>query len=78
MVLVRSGGPDLVNFSLIHLYPTFGIIAILCSYSLMVWLLEAISCAVRRWRALSFADIAMIVFAAIVAAAAVIPERFFA
>jgi hypothetical protein len=78
VVLVRSGGPELVGFSLLHLYPTFGIIGILCCYSLMVWLLQAISCVAAHWRSTSVADLAMIAYAILVAAAVVLPERFLA
>ena len=74
--LTRSGGPDLVAFSLIHLYPTFGIIGILCCFSLMIWLLEAISSAAAHWQAISMADVLMILTAILVAAAVVAPERF--
>ena len=76
LILVRTGGPDLVDFSLSQLYPTFGIIGILCCYSLMVWLLQALSYLVARWRWITLTDVVMVGCTFFVAAVAVAPERF--
>lgn len=78
LILVHTGGPDLVDFSLSQLYPTFGIIGILCCYSLMVWLLQALSYLVARWRLICLADVVMVGSTFFVAAIAVAPERFLA
>lgn len=74
--LTRSGGPDLVAFSLIHLYPTFGIIGLLICFSLMIWLVEAISSMATHWKQISMADVVMTVSALLVFAAVVVPDRF--
>jgi hypothetical protein len=76
VVLTRSGGAELVGFSLIHLYPTFGIIGLLCCFSLMIWLLQAISCMATHWQAISMADVVMTLSAILVALAVVAPDRF--
>lgn len=77
-VLVRTGGPDLLDFSLTQLYPTFGIIAILCCFSLLVWLLQAISCLITEWRKIDVGDVVMVLLTILIALAVVAPERFFA
>ena len=75
-VLTRSGEAELVGFSLIHLYPTFGIVGLLCCFSLMIWLLQAVSWVATHWRSASFGDVVMILSAIMVAIAVVIPQRF--
>jgi hypothetical protein len=76
VVLTRAGNAELVGFSVIHLYPTFGIIGLLCCFSLMIWLLQAVSCMASHWQAISMSDVLMILTAILVGAAVVAPERF--
>lgn len=78
IAFIHTTDPELNNFSVTHLYPTFGIMGILCCFSLLVWLLDAAPYVIARWRNLSFGDVVMILLAILAAVAVVIPERFFA
>lgn len=75
---IHTSDPQLASFSLIHLYPTFGIIGILCSFSLLVWLLQAASYLITRWREISLADAVMTILAVLLAILVVMPERLLA
>lgn len=78
ITLIHTTDPQLNGFSVTHLYPTFGIMGMLCCFSLLVWLLDAAPYVIAGWRKISFGDVVMLLLAIFSAIAAVIPERFFA
>lgn len=71
-------GPQAVGFSLMHVHPLFSIFGILCSCLLMSWLIPAAIYLVRRWKAHSKSDIAMVVLCLLVTLAIVLPDQTFA
>ena len=76
--LTWQQGPQMVGFSLVHIFPAFFIVGILCCYLLILWLAPASIYVIVRRNRISTADIAMIltgVFAAVVMA---LPDTFFA
>ncbi len=77
-ILTWRSGPQMVGFSLIHIHPLFAIAGLLCSWSLMLWLLPAvIYFVIRREYAAKF-DFIMCAVAVLVAIVMVIPDTFFA
>ncbi len=78
MVWTWSRGPQMVGFSLMHIYPGLAIIGLLGSLGVMLWLLPAIAYSIARRQAIGLADIGMIACAVFVTAAITIPDNFFA
>jgi len=77
-VWTMTRGPQMVGFSLIHIHPFFVIAGTLCACLLMLWLVPAAIFAILRRRSISYVDLAMILIAALVTAAMVTPDTFFA
>jgi len=73
-----SRGPQMVGFSLWHIYPGLAVVGTLFSLALIVWLLPAVPYAIVRREELSIVDVGMIAWAMFVAAAIVVPDNFFA
>jgi len=73
-----SRGPQMVGFSLMHLHPTLAIFGLICSLSVMVWLMTAIPYAIARRRHIRMSDVFMMACAAFVVVVLVIPDTLFA
>lgn len=71
-------GPQMVGYSLAHMYPGFFVGGALCSILLAFWLIPALVYLVARRKDISAFDIVMVFIALFVAAAIVTPESFFA
>ena len=67
----------MVGFTLMHIYPFFAIVGILCSFLLIVWSLPGVVYLIVHRRDISRIDIAMLVVSLIVTAVIVVPDDFF-
>ena len=76
--LTWQQGPQMVGFSLMHIFPAFFMVGILCCYSLILWLVPASIYVIVRRKSISSVDIAMILAAAFAAVVMALPDTFFA
>lgn len=71
-------GPQMVGFSLMHIHPLFGIVGIICSLLLMLWLIPALIYVILRRHVCSKAEIAMVVLSLLETVAIILPDTLFA
>jgi hypothetical protein len=76
--LTWQQGPQMVGFSLVHIFPAFFIVGILCCYLLLLWLAPASIYVIVRRNRISSVDIAMILTGVFAAVVMVLPDTFFA
>jgi hypothetical protein len=76
-ILTWSRGPQMVGFSLWHVYPVFALVGSLGSLALALWLLVAAPYAIARRRDIEPWDWLMMVFSVLVIVALALPDTFF-
>jgi|GEM_PF-4425893 hypothetical protein len=76
-VLTWLNGPQMIGFSMMHMFPTFFIFGALSCYGLMIWPLIAAYFLIRRFRAISITDIAMSMLCILAIVITAIPDNFF-
>jgi hypothetical protein len=73
-----SRGPQIVGFSLWHVYPLLALVGSLGSLAIALWLLIAAPYAIARRRDIEPWDWLMMVFSVFVIVALALPDTFFA
>jgi len=71
-------GPQMVGFSLMHIHPLLGILGALSCSLLLLWLIPAGFCAIRRRRDVTLFDIGMLGCCLFALLAVALPDAFFA
>jgi hypothetical protein len=71
-------GPQMVGFSLWHIHPFFAVFGMLSFWAVIVWSIIAVLFVAVRRRHFTAIEVAMLLCAAFVLCAMLIPDRFFA
>lgn len=70
-------GPQMVGFTLMHVYPVLAVAGIISWMALMAWMLPAIYFLGSRMKRADIAECAMLLVAALIGAAVIVPDNFF-